>query len=204
MRRSGLLLMAVVLVALLTGCASKEFTVNYSPQEQGRDALVGVPAVLVVAKDERAQREIAAAVKPTSGDHAAGVALFSPLYLMLDTDMEQSKTQDFVDEFRKAIEGRIVSGGGKVSADSSQRVVEIAVRNIDLGIDSGFWKARVAYVATVSEGGKSVFGQSVDESAEAYNWWGESSGQKALNEAFTSAINALDLNRCLSHLGQKP
>ena len=139
--------------------------------------------------------------KATTADHMMHVVALGPFYGALDTSMEESAAQDFIGVFGDAMAGRLEAAGVSIVDGGDSPNIELSVRHIMVGFDAASWIGEVAYDATVTEHGEVVCTESIRDRARAMNWAGADSGQKALNEAFTNAINKFDLNRCLGHLG---
>ncbi|MEA3415785.1 MAG: hypothetical protein U9R02_06465 [Thermodesulfobacteriota bacterium] len=84
--------------------------------------------------------------------------------------------------------------------DSDGLVLDLMVRQFKIDFNFGKWIGEVGYVAIVKKNGKVVCQDNIYEKATAFNLYGFGSGEKALNEAFSKAIDRLDANSCFSKL----
>ena len=207
MRCSKFVFVGVVLAAFLAGCGGKVaregITLSYSPPDVAGSIGSWEQPVHVVATDARMSRSICNVPEQTAADKAMAVVALGPFYGVADTSMRESPNQDFIGAFKVAMEERLANAGVKIATtnDGGNPTIGIAVKQISVGFDAASWIGQVAYDATVRMGEDVLCQESIQKVERAVNWAGPDSGQKALDEAFTAAINALDLSRCLSHLG---
>jgi len=102
--------------------------------------------------------------------------------------------------FNDAIKKRMSTNGIRVAERQSANevVVDLDVTDFKIDFRFGKWVAKVGYSARIDEGSRLLCEKRVHREATAFNVYGYGSGQKALNEAFSNAIDALDLNACFS------
>ena len=84
--------------------------------------------------------------------------------------------------------------------DNNSLVLDLLVRQFKIDFNFGKWTGEVGYVARVKKNGEIVCQDNIYEKATAFNLYGFGSGEKALNEAFSKAIDRLDANSCFLKL----
>jgi hypothetical protein len=201
----------MVVFLFSAGCSSKVaqrggFTINYLPAENSAaDNSIQIPPVRVVSIEGRdnPSRDIVEDAKPTGTESVRNFLIYGVFSFSIANQIKQSPNQNVVDEFRVAMEQRLALEGATVSsaADDGQALLEIVVREISLDYDAANaideqWLAKIAYQASMRMNGNTICKKDVYERYGKWNAKGNASGQDALDEAFTRAINAFDWRNC--------
>ena len=214
MRYSLYALCVSVIVALtsLSGCAglfqqyratTKGISINYTVnKEQFVDPKT---KVFISSTDERLDKEVIGdGAKPSAGTRVLGFVAFGVFYapaLLIDNPALKDQ-QDTIKIFRSAMKERLSKNGISVTdgIDNNVLVLDLLVRQFKIDFNFGKWTGEVGYVARVKKNGVVVCENNIYEKARAFNLYGFGSGEKALNEAFSRAIDNLDANTCFSKL----
>jgi hypothetical protein len=160
--------------------------------------------VAVSAIDERLDRGIIGdGAKPNWGTHAMGLIAFGVVYAAMAAEPSVNCTQGPTEMFKTALENRLSKNGVAVANDldgAQTDTVRIAllVRQLKIDFNFGTWSGEVGYFARITDSGKVICEDEIYEHATAFNWYGFGSGERAISEAFTKAIDRLDINGCFA------
>jgi hypothetical protein len=200
----------IVVAALLSGCAglseqykatTEGISVNYTvKKEQFADPKA---KIFVSSNDERLDKDVVGdGAKSSAGSRALGYVAFGVIYAAFPDQPTLKDQQDPIRIFKTAITERLSKNGISVvdDLDSDGLVLDLLVRQFKIDFNFGKWIGEVGYVAIVKKNGEIVCQDNIYEKATAFNLYGFGSGEKALNEAFSKAIDRLDVNSCFSKL----
>lgn len=190
MRRVGLVVLGLL---LFLGCASKNMNIVYTlPDEKP----LKLRHIFLQVDDIRPDKEILSpAVK--------NMEIFSGVggFVNLVTRASKGRPQEFKGArikkaFEEALRQRFeLLGVGLLSkSDPGKGTILIAVERFWLDLKGNSFKAEVTYVATFSKGGKALRKERISGRAHRYNLLGLRTGEKTLSEAFSMAVNNLDLD----------
>jgi len=113
---------------------------------------------------------------------------------------------DLVGMFQRAFEERFSANGVPVVRAATEEgvVFEVLVRHFRLDFNFGQWIGEAGYVLRMEEGGKLLCEDSISEKVAKFNIFGYGSGEQAISEVFSKAVNRANLNICLSRLEAQP
>ena len=200
----------IVFAVLLSGCAglsqqykasTEGISIDYTVKKEQFISLK--EKVFISSSDERLDKEVIGdGAKPTVGTRVLGYVSFGIVYAAMPDQPTLKNQQDPISIFKTATAERLSRNGIIVTddKDTDALAVELLVRQFKLDFNFGKWNGEVGYVARVWKDGEIVCQNDIYEKATAFNLYGFASGEKAINEAFTKAIDKLDVNSCFSKL----
>ncbi len=206
----NVLLPVLAFVTLLSGCAglsqqyrasTEGISVNYTVKKE--QFISPKQKVAISSSDERLDKEIIGeGAKSTVGTRVLGYVTFGVIYALVPDQPTLKEQQDPIKIFRTAIAERLSKNGIAITDDRDNDVIiiDLLVRQFKLDFNFGKWTGEVGYVARVKKNGEIVCENNIYEKATAFNLYGFGSGEKAINEAFSKAIDRLDVNSCFSKL----
>lgn len=199
---------AIMVAAILSGCAglsqqyrasTEGISVNYTvKKEQFADPKA---KIFVSLNDERLDKDIVGdGAKSSAGSRVLGYVAFGVIYAAFPDQPTLRDQQDPIRIFKTAMTERLSKNGISVSdgMNDDSLVLDLLVRQFKIDFNFGKWTGEVGYVARIKRNGEIVCQVSIYEKATAFNLYGFGSGEKALNEAFSKAIDRLDANSCFS------
>ncbi|HOG18513.1 MAG TPA: hypothetical protein PLB96_14340 [Syntrophales bacterium] len=199
----------MVLVSLL-GCAglsqqyrasTEGISVNYTvKKEQFPNPNA---KIFVSSNDERLDKDVVGdGAKSSAGSRVLGYVAFGVIYAAFPDQPALRDQQDPIRIFKTAMTERLSKNGVYVSeaTDNDGLTLDLLVRQFKIDFNFGKWTGEVGYVAKLKKRGEIVCQDNIYEKATAFNLYGFGSGEKALNEAFSKAIDRLDANGCFSKL----
>ncbi len=152
--------------------------------------------------DERLDNEvIGPGARNSFGKKALGYLSFGLTFMPFSGDPSFQET-DLVGIFKRAFEGRLRLNGVRVAENPAQAdvVLEIHVRNVRLDFNFGQWWGEVGYVLQMKKGKELVGEDRINKKVSKFNMWGYGSGEAAISEAFSTAVNEANLSGLLSRL----
>ncbi|MDY6852567.1 MAG: hypothetical protein SV487_10920 [Thermodesulfobacteriota bacterium] len=190
MRRLGLVALGLL---LFFGCASKNMNIVYTlPDEKP----LKLRHIFLQVDDVRTDKEI---LSPA----VRNMKVFSGVggFVNLVTKASQGGPQEFKGArikkaFEEALRQRLESLGVGLPAksDPEKGTILIEVERFWLDLKGNSFKAEVTYAATFSKGGKALNKERISGRTHRYNLLGLGTGEKTLSEAFSMAVNNLDLD----------
>jgi hypothetical protein len=189
-------LLGLAMLLVLVGCAKPYMQISYSlPLE---DKTSGLPVYLEI-KDNRSDREIVtAAVK--ARDLFPGVQqVFDLSTVKPDGGVNNYIDADVPTAFFEAFKARIEGQGLSLlkGTDTINPTLVIEVQRMLLDAEGRMLTAHIEYQARFFRGGKEFRKETISGASEKFYVVGEDTAEQTLGEAFTSAINALDLTPIL-------
>jgi hypothetical protein len=198
----GLLKTVIIctVLVLLAGCSSLSEQRRVTSEglamksDSARSVSVSKP-VRIVATDDRADKttgQEATTGQKVTGYAAAGAGLGLAGVLLY------AATSDMRPEHNEALSKVFGDAFAKIVpiADVSDNRLEISVKTVKLGFTLGVWSGLVEYQAKGYAKDQLVCEQFCSGEGSKWNTWGYASGEKALNEAFTKAIDQFDFAKC--------
>lgn len=203
---------ALALAALLTGCAG--LSQQFGATTSGMKIEYKVPretfsipneAVRVLVRDERLDTEfLGAGAKSTMGSRVLGFFAFGIISLAVpgEPSFQQS---DLVGIFQKAFEERLRANGISIARGSETNgiALEVLLRNFRLDFNFGKWVGEAGYVMSMRKNSVLLCEDRVSEKVTKFNTFGYGTGEAALSEVFTKAVNRANLSECLSRIGTR-
>jgi len=208
-----------LLVLTATACAqlaeqrratADGISITYVPASEQLASLAG--AIYIRPIDGRMDKDvIGQGARPNIGQEVPGYILMGPVgYPLWKSGVsglvgagafESPRVRnddDIAGMFKAAMAERLHKGGAIVTDDelAAPVLLDLSVQEFKLDFESATWRGHVSYVATVTSSGNAVCQRTIDETAKVINWSGYGSAQKALNTAFSAAINKMDLLNC--------
>jgi len=197
-------------VALLSGCAglsqqyrasTEGISVNYTVK---KEQIANPNAnIFVSSNDERLEKDfVGEGAKSSVGSRVLGYVAFGVVYAAFPDQPTLKDQQDPIRIFKTAMTERLSKNGISVAEgiDNNGLTLDLLVRQFKIDFNFGKWTGEVGYVAKIKKNGEVVCQDNIYEKATAFNLYGFGSGEKALNEAFSKAIDRLDANACFSKL----
>jgi hypothetical protein len=204
------LLLVVCIIFLLIGCAglSKQYrattegiAINYVVTEE---KIVKPKAkIFITVTDGRADKEVIGdGAKPTVGSKFMGYFALGILYAAVPDQPRFQSREDSITIFRTAMSERLAKNGIIVTDKNEEGavMVDLLIKAFKLDFSFGSWMGDAGYQANVHLGDQVICEKTVGEKSKVFNMWGYGSGEKAINEVFSKAINGLDVNDCFSKL----
>lgn len=179
---------ALIALLLVLGCGNKTKGISYDVAKE--NPLI-VTEIKLEIKDVRKSAEILSP-KVKKMKIWSGVGSFVKLIARKKTP-DEITGQEIQNDFREAFTTRFTNLGVKVVEQNPAKgiTLTINIEQITLDLKKSDFHATVMYTATASKGGKDFHEQQITGLASKYNW-GQKSGQKALSEAFSLAVNRLE------------
>ena len=202
--------MVIAVAALFSGCAgfsqqyrasTEGISVNYTVKKE--QFITPKTKIFVSSKDERLNKDVVGdGAKSSAGSRALGYVAFGVIYAAFPDQITLNDQQDPVRIFKTAMTERLSKNGISVvdGMGTDGLLLELLVRQFKIDFSFGTWIGEVGYVARVKKNGEVVCQDNIYEKATAFNFYGFGSGEKAVNEAFSKAIDRLDVNSCFSKL----
>jgi len=187
--------LAVLSLLLLAGCATQVMNVTYRVSQE--KPLSVNPVYLKIDDVRQDKGIISEAVKEKKIFSGGGIGL---LNLVITTP--QGKTVDLRDAhvrqaFQEAFRVRLESRGiGLLPEPGSDKItLTIQIERIWLDLADSTFKAEVSYLAKFSREGKQFHEERISGRAEKYKILARNTAEESLSEAFSMAVNSLDLSR---------
>ena len=176
----------------LCSCATQGMNISY---EVPREQPLQLKKIYVQVKDVRTVKEI---LSPSVKKMKWSAGVGGVVNLMVRAAQGEPKRikhaqvkQAFEEAFRLRFEGLGLGMLSEPAPGVSTLTIEIERLWLDL-VGSNF-KSEVSYMAKISRGGKLVHEERISGKAEKYNLLGDKSGEDTLSEAFSMAVNSLNL-----------
>ena len=186
------ILLGVGMLLLLAGCAKPymHITYNLGPEEK----ISALPVHLEI-KDDRTDKEVVSpAVK--ARDIFPGVQqMFDLSTVKPDGGQNNYIDADVPTAFYEAFKARIEERGVSLlkGTDTLNPTLVIEVKRMILDADGRMLRAHIEYQARFFRGGKEFKNETISGDSEKFYVMGQDTAEQTLGEAFTSAVNALDL-----------
>jgi hypothetical protein len=187
LRFGGLLALTILLAA---GCASRALTVEYRLEA----GMSGRGPVRLVVEDRRST-EAASASLP--GGLFAGGGDSLTLEVIRGGNRQDAYPLTAPREaVRAALTARLRAAGFDVAAQPALggRALTVDLTEFSLRRDGRYYRARVVFEAVFSRGGEEYRRKTVDGRAERFHLPQRAAAQEALSQAFSIAVNHLDLD----------
>lgn len=198
----------LVVILSLSGCAGisqqvgasdEGMSINYAVK---KERLIDPKAkVFILVNDERIDKEFFGdGARPTAGKRALGFLAFGLIYAAFPDQPALKTQQESMGIFKKAMTERLGKNGVVIDSNDENNalILDLAVRQFKLDFNFGTWIGEVYYTARIKKGEEIICENNIYEKATAFNLYGFSSGEKAINEAFNKAIDNFDLNSCFA------
>ena len=208
----GTQLLVVSACFMFSGCAgfsrqlrasTSGIAIQYEVPKESLPTLDSTIGVLI--KDERLDNElIGAGARNSFGKKVLGYLTFGLTFMPFSGDPSFQET-DLAGLFQKAFYGRLGLNGVKIVENAAQAdaVLEISLRNVRLDFNFGKWWGEVGYVLQLKKGTELIGEDRVSKKVSKFNMWGYGSGETAISEAFSSAVNESNLSGLLSRLRER-
>ncbi|MBW2090906.1 MAG: hypothetical protein JRI34_02130 [Deltaproteobacteria bacterium] len=193
------IILAILSLLLLAACATQDKSLSYkSPGEKP----LTLNKIYLEVKDVRQDKEVLSPrvkeMKIWSGTGSV-INLFQRAAKRAEGDSASQQPPDIKMDFKDAMSLRLSNLGVSViplaSDEGTSMILEVERVRLDLK-DSKFF-ADVMYLAKVFRDGKIFHQERITGRAEKYNLLGQKTGQEVLSEAFSLAINNLDVKAFL-------
>ncbi|MBW1708439.1 MAG: hypothetical protein JRG97_03825 [Deltaproteobacteria bacterium] len=191
---------AILVLFFLGSCATQEKGLTY---KSASESPLAIKKIYIQVKDVRQTKEILSPkvneMKIWSGTGSV-INLFKRAAKRTEAGAASQGEADIKRDFRDAMSLRLNNLGVTVIPVISDEgtTMTIDIERVLLDMSGSNFIATVTYFARVSRDGTVFHKERVTGKTEKYNLFGQKTGQQVLNEAFSLAINNLDVKSFLS------
>jgi len=190
MKRIPALLLGLL---FLIGCASGKTNVAYQKSEEKPLILKEISLQVTDLRDDK--EIISPAVKNMKTWAGIG-GLINRLEQVISRDDDEPEEINIQQTFENALRQRLYNLGinAKTGETSLNTNLYVEIERFWLDLDGSSFKAEVTYRAKLIRDGKVIYHDRISGRIEKYNLLGEKTGWNILSEAFSSAINSLNVD----------
>lgn len=185
------IILMLTAVLILASCASSQ---RFEYKSQQEEPLQAKEAYLEV-RDNRTDKEILSPdVKEMKLWTGVG-SVFTLVYRAAKKSEIPTTTTNVKGDFIDAMRSRMIRLGVRplTQPDVDGTILTIEIEKISLDLQKSTFKAEIIYTASIFTAGDLVHSERVIGRIEKYNYYGKKSGEDTLNEAFSLAINNLNI-----------
>ncbi|MBW2060966.1 MAG: hypothetical protein JRI95_05305 [Deltaproteobacteria bacterium] len=188
---------AVLALLFLSSCATQEKGISYKTDTEKP---LTVKRIYLQVKDMRPVKEILSPKVKQMKIWSGTGSVINLFERTAKPDEEKTATTDIKQDFTDALNLRLSNLGVSVIQQPSKEIVTLTleIEKVLLDLVGSNFKAEVTFFAKVYRQGKVFYQERVSGRTEKYNLLGQKTGQKTLSEAFSLAVNNLDVKSFLT------